>query len=220
MRVMDVLDTSFYNNHYTKEEHLDIRFNLKRGEEYLWGQIHPTRRKQIRRSLNRGAFVENPKKLDDNIISECYEMLESTYKNAGLPLLEKDFFVNIFNELSQKGNIQIFLAKFEKEIIGFRFVLLFNGLIYDWYASSKQEYNDKYPNDLLPWEIIKWGIQKGYSYFDFGGAGNPKIKYGVRDYKLKFGGEVINYGRFIRINKPFRMLIGRLGLKLKRFTKS
>jgi serine/alanine adding enzyme len=219
MRVMDGQAGSYAKNFYTKEDHLDIEFNLKNSEEYLWGQIHPTRRKQIKRSLNRGVSVESHINLDGNSIAQCYEMLQLTYRSVGLPLHGKDFFVKALDDLSAKRRIRIFLAKFKEEIIGFRFVLLFNGLIYDWYASSKNGFKDKYPNDLLPWEVIRWGIQNGFSCFDFGGAGNPNIKYGVRDFKLKFGGEVVNYGRFLKVNKPFKMLLGKLVFKLMKFLK-
>ena len=37
----------------------------------------------------------------------------------------------------------------------------------------------------------------------FGGAGKPDKPYGVRDYKLKFGGQLVNWGRFEKVHKPF-----------------
>jgi len=46
------------------------------------------------------------------------------------------------------------------------------------------------------------------------GAGKPDEDYGVREFKSKFGGELVNYGRFIRINNPFYYKLGELGLKI------
>ena len=33
------------------------------------------------------------------------------------------------------------------------------------------------------------------------GLGKPQDKYGVRDFKLRFGNNLVNYGRFGRRNK-------------------
>ena len=83
----------------------------------------------------------------------------------------------------------------------------FKDKIFDWYAGSKAEHYDKYPNDILPWEVLKYGHHAGYRIFDFGGAGKPGVQYGVRDYKLKFGGKVVNYGRLIYIHSPIKYFI-------------
>jgi lipid II:glycine glycyltransferase (peptidoglycan interpeptide bridge formation enzyme) len=55
----------------------------------------------------------------------------------------------------------------------------------------------------MPWQVFLWGKKEGYRMFDFGGAGKPDVAYGVRDYKKKFGGQVVNYGRFEKIHRPF-----------------
>jgi lipid II:glycine glycyltransferase (peptidoglycan interpeptide bridge formation enzyme) len=61
---------------------------------------------------------------------------------------------------------------------------------------------------------MEWGHNNGYEKFDFGGAGKPDEEYGVRDYKLKFGGELVNWGRFQKVHKPFLMRVGKLGFKI------
>ena len=60
---------------------------------------------------------------------------------------------------------------------------------------------------------MEWGLNNGYSVLDFGGAGKPNEKYGVRDYKMKFGGELVNFGRYTKINNKSKMLLGKTGLK-------
>ena len=92
--------------------------------------------------------------------------------------------------------------------------------MYDWYAGSYQAYYKKYPNDLIPWKAFLGGQKNGFKKFDFGGAGKPGIPYGVRDYKKKFGGEFVNYGRFEQVHKPFLFQIGKLGLKVWQRLKS
>ena len=89
--------------------------------------------------------------------------------------------------------------------------LIYNDCVYDLYAGSKKEHYKNYPNDLIPWEVFKWGRKNGYSIFDFGGAGKPDVPYGVRDYKKKFGGEFVNFGRFENIHSKNLFKISKLG---------
>jgi len=102
-------------------------------------------------------------------------------------------------------------------MIGFRAVLCYKDLIYDWYAGSSDNNLDKYPNDFLPWKIMEWGHNNGYRIFDFGGAGKPGVPHGVRDYKLKFGGKLVEFGRFENIHNRLLLKIGKLSLLLYRF---
>jgi serine/alanine adding enzyme len=210
----------FLENNYSYDDHLDILIDLKNGKEVIWQKFSSTRKKQILRSIKRGCLIENKDSLDLESLEKCYDLLKVTYNRIGLPYPDKDFFKVAFNEPPLKSHIKAFFAIFENRIIAFRFVLIYKDLIYDWYAASDREYQDKYPNDLLPWEIFKWGIENGYKIFDFGGAGKPGEKYGVRDYKSKFGGELVNYGRFNKIKKPGIYFMGKSLIKLSRYLKS
>ena len=61
---------------------------------------------------------------------------------------------------------------------------------------------------------MRWGIVNGIKVFDWLGAGKPNKEYGVRDFKLEYGGKVVEFGRYEKIHKPFLMEIGKIGLKL------
>ena len=188
---------------YNFEDHLDIIIKLTEPKEKLWSDIHPTRRKQINRSERRGVVVNIYDNTDKGKIETCYRLLKKTYRKAGLPLPGQDFFLNASILFNERKIIKLFTAEFNSEIIGFRMVLCYKNLIYDWYAASSDNHLDKYPNDILPWKIICWGKDNNYEFFDFGGAGKPGEPYGVRDYKLKFGGTLVNYGRFTVVYRKF-----------------
>ena len=72
---------------------------------------------------------------------------------------------------------------------------------------------------MATWAAIEYGARNGLSYFDFMGAGSPDSDYGVREFKSKFGGKLVNYGRFLRINHPVLYQIGKIGLKLLKVLK-
>jgi hypothetical protein len=210
---------SFNNSGFKYEDHLNFLFDLGKGEKLLWEKMHPTRRKQINRSIKRGITARIVEKLKQDELNSCYTILRLVYKAARLPYPDLTFFQKAFHVLGECGYLKTIIAMFEGKIIGFRFFLSYRGMLYDWYAGSMPEHHDKYPNDLMPWELMKWGVVNGYSTFDFGGAGKPGVPYGVRDYKMKFGGDQVNFGRFEKINKPVFMRLATAGFKVWRLLK-
>jgi serine/alanine adding enzyme len=210
----DELKTTFLFFNYAFEEHLNFIFNLNIGEANLWKNLHPTRRKQINRGLKREIIPLIQDELSQIDFDACLEILNLVYKDAKLPCPTKEYFENAYKVLSKSGYLKFAIVKFDHKIIGFRFFLSYSNMLYDWYAGSLSSHYDKYPNDILPWEVIKWGVTKKYNSFDFGGAGKPDVPYGVRDYKMKFGGELVNYGRFEKIHKPLIMEIAKIGFKV------
>jgi len=49
------------------------------------------------------------------------------------------------------------------------------------------------------------------------GAGKSGESYGVRDFKARFGGEMVEFGRFLNIRKPLFYILGETGLRLMKF---
>ena len=94
--------------------------------------------------------------------------------------------------------------------------LVYKNTIYGWYQGSNREYASCKPNELLLWHVLQWGSDNGYRQFDFGGAGKPGVEYGVRDFKAKFGGTLVNYGRNTCVHAPFRLRFSRRGYELVR----
>jgi lipid II:glycine glycyltransferase (peptidoglycan interpeptide bridge formation enzyme) len=204
--------TCFEKHGYIYEEHLNILVDLKKDKEQLWKEVNPKGRNKIRKAAKEGTAFMVIEEYEQ--IEEIYKILEDVYKRAGLPLHDKSLFEGAWKYLSKKSMIKFFGAINNGKIIGTRIVLCFREKLYDWYAGSYKEYQKKNPNDLLTWEVFLWSKRNGYKVFDFGGAGRPGTPYGVRDYKLKFGGKVVNFGRYNKVHKPVLMKIGKLGLKV------
>ena len=201
----------FLKNGYTFEDHLNIIINLDINEDDLWKQVHSKRRNEIRRSKKEGIFVEF---VDTRSSVELtYPILMEVYNRAKLPLPSIDYFKTILHELGP-GIFRVFAAKSGDTIIGTMYTLCYKNTIYDWYAGSYAGYYSKYPNDLIPWEVLVWGKKNGYKQFDFGGAGNPNKPYGVRDYKRKFGGNLVAFGRYEKIFKPTAYKISKAGFSI------
>jgi len=203
---------AFKKKSYNYEEHLNIHVDLGKTEKELWKEVNSKRRNEIRRAKREGTTFKELTSKDE--IDRAYRILKEVYTRAKLPLLDKSLFNAALKILHPKGMIKFFGAVNQNKIIGTIVVLCYKERLYNWYAGSLKKYYDKYPNDLLPWEVFLWGGKKGYEIFDFGGAGKPGKPYGVRDYKKQFGGELVNFGRYEKIHKPAFMKLGKFGLKL------
>lgn len=222
-QIRNIFDTSlqrevFLRNGYVYDDHLDIIHDLTKSEEEQWMKISRDKKKCIK-NANKNLLVKNitheSKKID-----EIYYLLKKVYKRVKLPLPDISFFTNAIEILQREKNINIFAAYLSEQLIGVRIVLCYKNLIYDWYAGSDNKYLKYRPNDILPWEVMKWGSQNGYEIFDFGGAGKPKVPYGVRDYKLKFGGFLVNYGRYEAIHQAMKMSFAKTAFKLYQYIKN
>jgi serine/alanine adding enzyme len=185
------------------EGHLNYLIDLNKSQEDLWKNISETRRKQIKRAEKRGLSVKMEHKADN--IKEVYNVLMETYKRTRLEKEEIDIFLNCNNYLSANNNVRYFMAYADEKLVGFRIVLIYKKYIYDWYAGNLSDYQSHYPNDLLVWEVLKWGNENGYTTFNFGGAGKPGIPYGVREFKKRFGGRLVDYGYWVDTDNLFKL---------------
>lgn len=198
---------------YQYEPHLDIHISLKQNPDEYWNTLKSKLRQNIRKAEKKGVqfkFIESKAEIVDG-----YNILKTVYKDAGLPLPDISFFYNAFDIFGENKNIALFKATYKNKIIGVRFALLFNNVVFDWYAGSKKEYYSFYPNDFLIFKVLEWGMKNDrFHVFDFGGAGKPNVPYGVRDHKLKFSDNLVEFGRFQKTHNPLLFFLAKQGLKL------
>jgi serine/alanine adding enzyme len=213
----EIFKNEFEKNGYVYEDHLNILIDLTKSEDSLWSEIYSRRRSQINKSERKGVsiIIFN----DTALIEESREILQDVYKRAKLPLPGKEYFSEANKILGGKGFLKFFGAFFEKKLIGVMYLLCYNERIYEWYIGSYFDYMKIHPNDLIIWEIFKWGKENGYKIFDFGGAGRPDREYGVREYKKKFGGTTIKLGRYQKVHNNFLMRISLIGFRLWQYIK-
>jgi serine/alanine adding enzyme len=202
---------------YRYEDHLNIVVDLKKSEEDLWRAVHANRRNKINRAGKNGLKFSLLN--DERSIMQTYSVLKVLYSRNRMPLPDISLFMNLFAMDKKESPLRLFATFHENEIAGILVALCYRERIYEWYVGGEERFFDKYPNDLIPWEVFLWGKAHGYGLFDFGGAGKPDVPYGVRDFKLKFGGELVNLGRFQKIHKPSVMRIAKRGFGFWRLLK-
>jgi CelD/BcsL family acetyltransferase involved in cellulose biosynthesis len=195
------------------EDHLNYLINLKRPVEEIMQGIGKRTRKHIRQGLRQAdVVIEEATTLQQ--IATCYSLLRKTYSNAQVPLADQSLFEAAFNVLYPKGMVRFLLARVGKTNVATSVELAFKDTVYGWYGGLDRAYGSFRPNELLMWHILQWSTENGYAVYDFGGAGKPDEDYGVRDFKAKFGGELINPGRYVYVHSPIWLKIISAGYKL------
>ena len=161
-------------------------------------------------------------------VREFYDILYELYRyRIRKPLPDWSFFENFFKLSIQQlpqapspkhpapiGIIRLIL--YRDTIIGGILAPVFKDqCIYEWYVCGlDREYKEQYPSVLATWAALEYAIDHKIAHFDFMGVGRPDIPYGVRDFKARFGGKLVNYGRLTRINNKFLYNIAEFGYNI------
>ena len=145
-------------------------------------------------------------------VRQYYALLRQHYKTkVRKPLFPYAFFESLVT--SQTGKL-LLLYTADKLIGGMVQVELPGKVVYDYYACALDEaYKEISPSVLLYGITMQQAINDGIKVFDTMGAGKPDVPYGVRDFKLRFGGTLVQEGRFLLLHRPFLYKMGAWAVK-------
>jgi len=199
-----------------------IRKGLGQLDSWTVGQLdnrHPERNgrhpERSEGTPGHPAEIIEPQNLQQ--VREFFNLLSDLYRyKVKKPLPEWDFFERFYNQ-SKEGKVGIIrLVKYRGKIIGGILSPVTPGkTIYEWYVCGlDHEYKEVYPSVLATWAAIDYALKNGIPQFDFMGVGIPEREYGVREFKSRFGGEMVNYGRFARINNKAVYMISEIGFNI------
>lgn len=210
---LDTLQPILCQFGFAYEDHLDYLVDLQQPPESLMRNIAPKTRKHIRRALRKDRVrIEEVQKREQ--VDVCYDLLRRTYLAARVPLADCSLFRAAFDILYPKGMIRFTLACVDEVPVAISVDLLYKDVVYGWYGGMDRAYSSYTPNELLTWHILGWSVRNGYHVYDFGGAGKPGQEYGVRDFKAKFGGQLVCYGRNTLVHAPIWFAISKRGYQL------
>ena len=119
----------------------------------------------------------------EELIPSFYQIFARSYHRLGSPVFPLRLFKNLLREFKERANILLIKDREGKPISGvFNFYYIDQVLPY--FAGSLFEYRDLAPNDYMYWQLMKYGHQKGYKWFDFG---RSKVDTGSYDFKRHWG---------------------------------
>ncbi len=198
---------------FAYQPHLNFHIDTS-SEEMAQKKIGKHRWKYIRLSLRDGAKLVSAPTLQQ--VFEYYQILKELYvTKVKTPLFPFQFFEKLYALKSAK----FLLVDFDGKIVGGTVCMsLENKALYEWFVCGDDNYHKGIrPSSVATWFGIQYAAQHGYPLFDLMGAGIPNKKYGVRDFKAEFGGNLVEHGRFIHVSHTLLYKIGVLGVKLLKF---
>ena len=208
---------------YSKWKHVFQKCDFQYVPHYNY--IQPTatiesdmyydRHHNIRQSIRNGLEIKIVMPRDENFnqtISDFYTLLSILYKrHLHLPVFSQHFF----ERLVCQDDARFFVALQNGKVVGGELcVELRNSTLYSWYGCRDRAISGVHPEVFATYKAICWARDNGIPWFDFMGAGTPEQPYGVREFKARFGGQCVEYGRFLVVNSPLRYALGKIGIRL------
>ena len=194
--------------------HLNIVVDLKEDEDVLFKNLASAKRRSVKKGISKGLRFDEV--VDVKELHLAYDVLTGVYQNTEVPLSHFSLFKAVFDILVPDNLCRFYKVTQAGETVGVMVALMFNDRMYEWYVGSKREFYAFRPNEFLVWNTILGAKKEGLQFFDFGGAGKPDKEYGVREFKKGFGGDIVETGRFRKVNKKLPWLLGNIAIGIKR----
>jgi len=203
--------TTFERCGFRYKRHYDILVDTA-SMDIVLEHIGKSRKRDVRVSLRDGAkVVEHPTMSQ---IREFYGVLSNLYRTkVKTPLFPLEFF----ERLSELNTAVFLLVEFEGRIVGGTVCVGLPGeTLYEMYACGEDGvHKNIFPSEVATFSGLQYAAKNNYGKFDMMGAGKPDDGgYGVRDFKLKFGGALCEFGRFLYVNNRVLYFMGKIGVKL------
>ena len=200
----------FERTGFRYEPHYDIIVGLH-GPDQWEKRLESSRTRFVKSSLKSGAeIVGSPTEAD---VISYYDILRELYRNkVRTPLFPLAFFLKLYNA----PFCRFILVRYKDEIIGGTVCIFDEVRAYEWFVCGKDGvFKHIYPSTVATYHAIRFAYDKGLKSFDMMGAGSPGDGgYGVREFKLKFGGELREYGRYRYISDKPLYTAGKLAVSV------
>jgi lipid II:glycine glycyltransferase (peptidoglycan interpeptide bridge formation enzyme) len=212
----DALIHVFGQYGYQLRDRLNLLVKLKDVHGIIAG-FSESRRRQLKKGVAAGAVARQVNSIDE--LKELYEILNVLYRvKVRKPLPDWEFFAHFYKGPVADGNGIAMIVEAAGKIIGGIVAPVTRGeTISELYVCGlDQEWPNHYPSVVATWAAMDAGHKLGVKTFDFMGLGKPDVPYGVREFKLRFGGQQVNFGRFARRNNKLLYAVAELGYNVLR----
>ena len=192
------------------QPHLNFHVDTS-SPEVVDQNLGKSRKRDIRTTIRDGVTPVYQPTIEQ--VRAYYDILLDLYRTkVKTPLFRWEWF----EQLYRCPDARFILTELEGKIVGGTVCMELKGkALYEWFACGIDGvYPHIYPSTYATYLGIKYAAENGCKIFDMMGAGKPEEAYGVRDFKAKFGGELVEHGRFLCVRKPLLYKLGKLGVKL------
>lgn len=202
--------TCFEQSGWMYKPHLNFHVDTS-SMDTLMANMGKSRKRDVKTSLRDGAYIVEQASLEQ--VREYYTILLDLYKTkVKTPLFPFSFFEKLF----YMPESRFILVGWQGKIVGGTVCVVLEGkAMYEWFACGKDSISKSvFPSTLATYAGMAYAAEHNLPLFDMMGAGKPNEGYGVRDFKAKFGGKLVEQGRYLCVCKPLLYKFGKLVVSL------
>jgi len=146
-----------------------------------WTALDRKVRNQIRKAEKSGltAIAGGPEHLD-----EFYRVFARNMRDLGTPVYAHRFFDEVF--AANEGHATVVLVRRDRTTVAAGIALTHRDTVEVPWASSLQEFRAACPNHALYWFVVRWAIERGARFLDFGRSTPGE---GTFQFKRQWGAE-------------------------------
>jgi CelD/BcsL family acetyltransferase involved in cellulose biosynthesis len=169
---------------FTVQPKKTFELELTKREEEIWAGFKSTCRTAIRKAQKSGVIVERAS--GAAFAEEYYAQLHDVFARQSLP---PPYSAELVRELvarmePTKRLLLLRARNAEGASIATGIFPSHGRMAYFWGGASWREFQSVRPNDLLMWSAIRYWREHGADVFDFGGAGDYKLKFGPTEVSV------------------------------------
>jgi serine/alanine adding enzyme len=172
-------------------DHHTFVLPLSDNEEEVLALSTSSNRNHVRKAYKNNWFTVS---FDNSHLDAFYTVYVRRMKQLGSPAPDIRFFKRFFELLPEHSVLLTVLDRQSGEVIGGMLLLTSpsNSTLYYPYGANLVEYNNKYLNNFMYWEAIRFGIRSGLKHLDLGrsqtgsGTYHYKERWGAKAEQLKY----------------------------------
>lgn len=167
----------------SREHKVTMMLALSEDPDAQWANFNAKLRNQIRKAQKSGLSFRTG---GVELLDDFYDVFARNMRDLGTPVYGKEFFANVLGSLPETTRIAA--VQLEGKVVAAGILSRYKkGMEMPW-ASSIAEYKTLCPNNLLYWESIRFAIDEGCAFFDFG---RSTPNEGTYNFKKQWGAEPV-----------------------------
>lgn len=171
--------------------------DLNKDIDVIWRKIKKGQRTAVKQAKKNGVETLIAESVDD--LKKYHELHYNFFRSLNQTPYSIEYFQGLWNLGEDGGYCNLFIAKYNGEVVSGIFLLHFKKRVFYWNATTNRIGRNLRANHLLVWDSIEWAKNNGFGIYDFGGISTAEKKdlmFGVDKFKKSWGGELeVSYGK-------------------------
>ncbi|MCH6259202.1 GNAT family N-acetyltransferase [Puniceicoccaceae bacterium K14] len=178
-------DLSKISIHFdTEYNYSTFLLNLAGGPDYVWtNRVSSKTRNQTRKGLKQNALVKWGR---EELLADFFDVVSRAWRDLGTPTHSPLFYRNILKSFGEGA--ELIVIYMDNTAVSAAICLIENDTIYHPYAATLKSVRGSSINNVLYWEIIKYGCKRGLKYFDLG---RSHCSQGTYRFKASWGAKAV-----------------------------